>query len=355
MNENNETQDRIRKQILGPILYKLCKEKKATDEHIEERSNQITKRFNDICTHDDIMNLCNLTYVDIDNSCYQQESKIDALSGSETKFPNLKKLIMFNEMLESQTECPICYEDLDETTRSAGDCGHLFHKKCLDNLIERDIKRCPTCREYMNYQSKPSVSSNCESLFQGTRPEFYKSKAIDAHSLKCLKWAHENGYPWSEFDTINAAKNGYIEMLRYAHQNGAPWDSRTCAGAAEFGNLNCLRYAHENGCLWDISTIMKAASYNKLDCLKYAHENGCPWNEDVSFTAAFSGHLDILKYLVENNCPVTEKVLRMLEKQIEEWSSTTIREVIYWKRCLEYLKSKGWKKGFFTNKWKRNT
>ena len=45
-----------------------------------------------------------------------------------------------------------------------------------------------------------------------------------------------------------AAFNGHLECLKYAHENGCPWTEYTCSHAAKNGHLECLRYAHENGC-----------------------------------------------------------------------------------------------------------
>ncbi|CAB9531057.1 ankyrin repeat protein [Seminavis robusta] len=51
----------------------------------------------------------------------------------------------------------------------------------------------------------------------------------------------------------------------------------------------CGRYAHENGCPWDERTSSDAARHGHLGCLKYAHENGCPLDENISLE--FWSHL----------------------------------------------------------------
>ena len=40
-------------------------------------------------------------------------------------------------------------------------------------------------------------------------------------------------------------------MLKYAHENGCPWSVAVCEDAAENNNLEMLKYARENGCEWD--------------------------------------------------------------------------------------------------------
>jgi hypothetical protein len=36
--------------------------------------------------------------------------------------------------------------------------------------------------------------------------------------------------------------------LKYAHENGCPWSALTSKYAAYSGNLKCLKYARDNGC-----------------------------------------------------------------------------------------------------------
>ena len=76
----------------------------------------------------------------------------------------------------------------------------------------------------------------------------------------------------------NAARRGNLEVLKYAHENGCPWSRRTCACAALRGHLEVLKYAHENGCPWNFDTCTFAAYRGQLEVLKYLHENGCPWD-----------------------------------------------------------------------------
>ena len=96
--------------------------------------------------------------------------------------------------------------------------------------------------------------------------------------LDCLKYAHDNGFPWDTETCSEAALGGHLDCLEYAHDNGCPWDQTTCYYAAGRGHLHCLEYAHYNGCPWDRSTCSEAARGGHLDCLKYAHDNGCPYD-----------------------------------------------------------------------------
>ena len=67
-----------------------------------------------------------------------------------------------------------------------------------------------------------------------------------------------------------AAINGHVECLRYAHQNGFPWDSngrdQNCFDAAIIGgNLDCVKYCRDNNCAWDRDTYNYAVESLEQD------------------------------------------------------------------------------------------
>ena len=43
--------------------------------------------------------------------------------------------------------CPICLDVLDEDL-SAGKCGHIFHTKCVSNIVDNS---CPLCKVETNF------------------------------------------------------------------------------------------------------------------------------------------------------------------------------------------------------------
>ena len=67
--------------------------------------------------------------------------------------------------------------------------------------------------------------------------------------------------------------------------------------AAENGHLELLKWAQENGCPWSKSTCISAARGGHLELLKWLRKNGCPWNEKICWVAAFiaaeNGHLEL--------------------------------------------------------------
>ena len=120
--------------------------------------------------------------------------------------------------------------------------------------------------------------------------------AFAGGSLKCLKYAYENGCKWNSLDIINAAGEGHLDCLKYAHENGCKWDASVCSSAAESGHLDCLKYAHENGCKWDKRTTDYSSENGHLECLKYAYENGCNLELSSLVEAALHGQIETFNY-----------------------------------------------------------
>lgn len=50
-------------------------------------------------------------------------------------------------------ECCICLEKTDETGHY--DCGHVFHKECLEKLQKYNFDRCPMCKSICTKNYKP--------------------------------------------------------------------------------------------------------------------------------------------------------------------------------------------------------
>lgn len=87
-----------------------------------------------------------------------------------------------------------------------------------------------------------------------------------------------------------ACEIGDVFLLRYSHEERYSWYFNTfqytwykgiTTHNAKNGHLECLKYAHENGCPWSYETTKYAAENGHLDCLIYALENKCPWHPDT--------------------------------------------------------------------------
>ena len=71
----------------------------------------------------------------------------------------------FNQEL-SNTECPICYDDMDLLKNCVTtECGHKFHCSCLMKNAANNGFSCPMCRNVMaeELESESEFESDVES------------------------------------------------------------------------------------------------------------------------------------------------------------------------------------------------
>lgn len=59
--------------------------------------------------------------------------------------------------------------------------------------------------------------------------------------------------------TVEAAREGYLDILKWARKNGCDWNSLVCTHAAKHGRFEMLKWARENGCEWDERVCSDAA------------------------------------------------------------------------------------------------
>jgi len=71
-------------------------------------------------------------------------------------------------MNNTNTTCPICYENIENKNTSTTKCGHIFHTDCLLKSIKYSHKfKCPWCRnDIINDVSPPpdECSEECMEL-----------------------------------------------------------------------------------------------------------------------------------------------------------------------------------------------
>lgn len=96
--------------------------------------------------------------------------------------------------------------------------------------------------------------------------------------IQVLKWARENGCPWTSRTCSTAAAAGHLKTLRWAREHGCPWNKTTCSYAAAAGHLEVLRWAYENGLEGDARTCALAAKGGHLEVLQFVREHECPWS-----------------------------------------------------------------------------
>ena len=69
--------------------------------------------------------------------------------------------------MESRDKCSICLEYTDENDAHIIPCNHIFHMKCIKDMISKNIKKCPLCkRNILGIKEDPNfiVDSNNNEL-----------------------------------------------------------------------------------------------------------------------------------------------------------------------------------------------
>ena len=68
-------------------------------------------------------------------------------------------------------------------------------------------------------------------------------------SVSFFEWVRRILCPEVKLNIMNqCALYGSIDLMKLLQGEGCPWDEGTCSNAAASGSLKCLRYARENGC-----------------------------------------------------------------------------------------------------------
>jgi len=90
------------------------------------------------------------------------------MSNSRFEISNVNVLTSWRFELPKNQDCIICRCNLHEDSIDFqnkgvssyvvfGECGHSFHKECLDGWIKNNM-RCPICGDKWSFQNSPKKS-----------------------------------------------------------------------------------------------------------------------------------------------------------------------------------------------------
>lgn len=160
--------------------------------------------------------------------------------------------------------------------------------------------------------------------------------AVTARSLRCLKYAHENGAPFGDFIVEKACVNNSADCLKYLYEKGVRITIEALARAATNRETDCFEFLLQQGMICDHWTLCQVAGTNNLLGLKVLqrykvpliaemcnmaamkghlamlqslHRAGCPWDTQTTYKAAINDNLSCLRYAIENKCPISDYVL----------------------------------------------
>lgn len=175
--------------------------------------------------------------------------------------------------------------------------------ECLEYLLTIDV--APRDPSVLTTMAIVSGNVGCLRVLLGRGlfdPTNACNIAVDARSLECLKFAHENGSPWDMFTCTRAVYADTVKCLKFAHENGCQWDARVLmARAISSNSVDCLEYVYENRENLAVSPeiLLKfAVQYDAKECFYYmAWIDGFEVTESVAQKIVRSGNLNLLKYV----------------------------------------------------------
>ncbi|TKR89327.1 hypothetical protein L596_013450 [Steinernema carpocapsae] len=88
--------------------------------------------------------------------------------------------------------CSICLEWLENSSPAiSSTCGHVYHKACVENWIQRLHRRCPCCRQFLKNLRKLYFSTeSCEVRKEARESQNRVDLCFRTHILDiCLEWS----------------------------------------------------------------------------------------------------------------------------------------------------------------------
>jgi len=142
-----------------------------------------------------------------------------------------------------------------------------------------------------------------------------------------MKWARENGCPWSPPRATKETKEHRWFSVMYSQR----LEASTCCGAAQRGHLEVLKWMKEEDHMCT-NNPYAAAKGGQLEVLKWLHENDnrSVWNSDVYATAAAGGHFEVLKWLAEFHDKKIDPNCRMQSDTCEKAARHGHLEILKW-------------------------
>ena len=123
------------------------------------------------------------------------------------------------EESENFEECCICLDSMSEGTLTL-DCGHTFHKDCIDELRKKGVQQvCPLCRAELPDTPEKMFADGCQLFFQINKSAEKKAdgswrklnknqKNKMSKVLNLWNKAADQGIAQAQFNLGNMYKNG---------------------------------------------------------------------------------------------------------------------------------------------------
>ena len=151
--------------------------------------------------------------ISIGNNIEKEEEK------NIIKYSWLKKEKFTIEIMNKKKdgyECSICLENIQLINDiNILKCGHIFHYKCIENLVDHNINKCPNCRCDLKTGEKQSINQNTQNTLFNDFPEddlflsFNDMSYLDYNDI-IDEDDHNNSYFRNSFELFEEG-NDYFE------------------------------------------------------------------------------------------------------------------------------------------------
>ncbi|GFH47641.1 hypothetical protein CTEN210_04116 [Chaetoceros tenuissimus] len=192
----------------------------------------------------------------------------------------------------------------DATLTAAADRGNIaIMEYCLQNQCPMTVEAC--CFTMRN--KNQNTAFECLKLLREYSCPWDESTCTRAGfkgHFEVMRWAKCNGCPWSEteFRIVVHRGNPYVikeflqdeprqntdSLFKAALSNGSSTSSQI---------IEKLKLLREYGYRWTANTTLEAAKQGRLQVLQWLRYVGCAFNVDSCIAVVKSENIDILKYL----------------------------------------------------------
>ena len=137
----------------------------------------------------------------------------ETLSGCpcRARVPGEGTMCQWHQPIPGNSTCSVCMEDMTNRNSRKLDCGHIFHKKCLNKWKVEGNRTCPLCREDFDvpaFNVKVTITPNTEEFRQAEFDASGSASSIfDALGLYEPNYREIGAQMTLEADDINTLRN----------------------------------------------------------------------------------------------------------------------------------------------------
>jgi len=157
--------------------------------------------------------------------CNNKQSNDEFLFKQFSKYDkrNFLKLLFSKKIKFRNTDCPICYEKLNEKNLIKTNCSHYFCKNCISKLEKLS---CPMCRQQIIKLYPNKIECNAINEINKKILEMNEKILLLVDDLRIKKFFHSDKIIFKKINNLNhfllhlkIEMNKYINIFFYSYHN----------------------------------------------------------------------------------------------------------------------------------------